>query len=60
LFHVDLESELLPIQTEEVMLAALQKVFPRLWNCIRIMDSSITSWLDKPNEPVPELNLPPN
>jgi hypothetical protein len=60
LFHVDLESELLPMQTEEVMLAALQKVFPRLWNCIRNMDASITSWLDKPNEPVPELNFPRN
>jgi hypothetical protein len=55
-FHVDLKADHHPLQTEEVMLAALQNVFPRLWNCIRNVDSSITSWLDKPNDPVPILD----
>lgn len=57
LFHLDLEPEINPLQSEEVMLAALQKAFPRLWRCILNIDSSITSWLDKPNEPVPELSI---
>jgi hypothetical protein len=58
LFHVDLEAGVNSMQSDEVMLSALQKVFPRLWHCIRIVDSSITSWLDKPNDPIPEFGSP--
>jgi hypothetical protein len=57
LFHLDLETEANPLQSEEVMLAAVQKAFPRLWRCILNVDSSITLWLDKPNEPVPDLSI---